>query len=274
VVKQKPSIPKGTLTLSAQDSPRVRRSKDSSQKGLKGSLTALGTAAVLGIYSAGYALTENAARELDQPLGALSKPPFLPEIEVQVVMGAPSADSVGPDAPLPEVAASVESLREEVAPAVTAATTPTPEATTPTPARSPTLPPDLPASAPVPTSPATTVAAGTASASPEAAVAAEAAAAEAPAESPYRDGTYTSRGIRTRHGTIEATVEISGGKIVSATVTSCGMRWPCSDINRIIPRVVERQSTAIGIVSGATQSSDAFITAIDAALTQAMNPTP
>jgi uncharacterized protein with FMN-binding domain len=211
----------------------------SAQKGLKGSLTALGTAAVLGIYSAGYALTEEAAQRLEEPLGTLLKPPLSPVVEVEGVTEAPPIDPVGPAAPSPEVAAT---------------------ATTPV---------DPPASAPVPTSPANPVATATATASP-----ADSEAVEAPAASPYRDGVYTSRGYRTRHGDIEATVEISGGRIVSATVFSCGMLWPCSDIDRIIPRVVARQSTAIGIVSGATQSSEAFITAVDAALTLAMNSTP
>jgi uncharacterized protein with FMN-binding domain len=107
-----------------------------------------------------------------------------------------------------------------------------------------------------------------------AATTADTSATQAPAASPYTDGTYTAWGDRTRHGEIEARVEISDGKITSATVVSCGMRWPCSDINRLIPRVAQRQSTDIGIVTGATQSSDAFITAVRAAIIQSMDKTP
>jgi uncharacterized protein with FMN-binding domain len=48
------------------------------------------------------------------------------------------------------------------------------------------------------------------------------------------------------------------------------MRWPCSDVNRLIPRVAQRQSTDIGIITGATQSSEAFQSAVRAALIQAL----
>src|SRR5687767_11832178 len=66
----------GAGTRPPTDRPAPRRSK----KGLKLSLTALGTAAVLTIYAAGYALTEDAARRLDEGLGAA--PPTPPEPSV------------------------------------------------------------------------------------------------------------------------------------------------------------------------------------------------
>lgn len=230
----------------------------SAQKGLKGSLTALGTAAVLGIYSAGYALTDEAAQRLEEPFGALSEPILPPDIQVEqgVTTAAPPEDSIDPLAASSEIAAPPEGPPDSAAA----------EAPTPSPAPSPNGPAEPPASPPSPPSAAVTA---------EAAVpTADTTAVDSAVESPYRDGTYTSRGRRTGHGDIEARVEIADGKIVSATVASCGMLWPCSDINRIIPRVVARQSTAIGIVSGATQSSEAFITAVDAALRLAMNSTP
>lgn len=231
----------------------------SAQKGLRGSLAALGTAAVLAIYSAGYSLTEEAAQSLEEPYGILPAPPLPPGVEVQVAMQDPAEDSVEPAlTPEPPPApASAPDLTPVQPPVGTAQAQPVPETAAAT------SPVAAPAAAPAPATPV-----------PETAPSPDTVAAEAPAASPYRDGVFTARGMRTRHGTIEARVEISDGRIVSATVASCGMRWPCSDIDRIIPRVAQRQSTAIGIVSGATQSSEAFITAVDAALLQAMTATP
>jgi len=244
------------------------------QKGLKGSLAALGTAAVLGIYSAGYSLTEEAAQRLEEPFGGYSTPPLMPQVMIEGVtepLPVPEV-ALAPEvasAPLsPEIVSRPEKLPGEVVPAPS----------TPAPAAAVASSTELPASTPQPASPPAmpTPAAAVAEnpAPPTTTPAGDSVADEARAESLYRDGTYTSWGMRTRHGQIEARVEISGGMIVSATVQSCGMRWPCSDLNRILPRVVERQSTAIGIVSGATQTSQAFITAVDAALMQAMNTTP
>lgn len=237
----------------AADPPAERRPSGSSKK-LKGSLTALGTAAVLGIYSAGYALTEDAARRLEEQFGTGAEPPLSPDVPAQVVTQVPVTDVLDTVGSGPEVAAAPE----ETAPVPAAATASVTAAAT-----------DKPAPAPKP--------AATSAPASGAAVAANRAdttATELATTSPYRDGTYSSWGERTRHGEIEARVEISGGKITSATVVSCGMRWPCSDINRLIPRVAERQSTDVGIVTGATQSSDAFVTAVRAALIMAMDQTP
>ena len=57
----------------------------------------------------------------------------------------------------------------------------------------------------------------------------------------YRDGTYTGRGT-SRHGGMEVTLVVKDGKIASANVTSCGTRYPCSDINPLIRAAVSKQS--------------------------------
>jgi uncharacterized protein with FMN-binding domain len=84
----------------------------------------------------------------------------------------------------------------------------------------------------------------------------------------YHDGTYSGWGT-SRHGDIQAAVEIKNGRIVSAYITQCLTRYSCSRISTIIPQVVERQSAEVDYVSGATQSSDAFYYAVLEALTKA-----
>ncbi len=84
----------------------------------------------------------------------------------------------------------------------------------------------------------------------------------------YRDGTYKAVG-NSRHGPIEATVVIQNGKITSANVSSCGTRYPCSDVNPLIREVLSTQKAPVHYVSGATDSSQAYFGAIKSALAQA-----
>lgn len=83
-----------------------------------------------------------------------------------------------------------------------------------------------------------------------------------------RDGVYSGWGT-SRHGDIQATVEIKDGRIVSATITQCRTRYPCSDVAALPGQVVRRQSPEVDIVSGATHSSDAFYYAVVDALSKA-----
>lgn len=82
---------------------------------------------------------------------------------------------------------------------------------------------------------------------------------------PLRDGTFTGYGT-SRHGDIEATIEIKDGRITSATISQCLTRYSCSWIAMLPAQVVARQTADVDVVSGATQSSDAFYFAVLAAL--------
>ena len=93
----------------------------------------------------------------------------------------------------------------------------------------------------------------------------------APPASKLHDGTYLGWGS-SRHGDIQASVVISGGRIVSATIAQCLTRYSCSWIDALPPQVVSRQSANVDYVSGATQSSDAFYGAVAQALAQALGP--
>jgi uncharacterized protein with FMN-binding domain len=84
----------------------------------------------------------------------------------------------------------------------------------------------------------------------------------------WKDGTYTGWGY-SRHGNIEASVIIEGGRIASATISQCRTRYSCSVIEKLPPQVAERQSPDVDYVSGATQSADAFYGAVVAALGKA-----
>ena len=84
----------------------------------------------------------------------------------------------------------------------------------------------------------------------------------------HRDGTFVATGT-SRHGDIQATVVIQNGKIISADVSACGTRYPCSDVNALVSEAVSRQSAPVDHVSGATDSSRAYTQAIQNALAKA-----
>ncbi len=84
----------------------------------------------------------------------------------------------------------------------------------------------------------------------------------------YRDGTYVGVGS-SRHGSIGATVVISGGKITSAAITSCGTRYPCSKVASLPAQTIALQAAPANYVSGSTDSSKAYRGAVVNALSQA-----
>ena len=79
---------------------------------------------------------------------------------------------------------------------------------------------------------------------------------------------YLGRGT-SRHGDIEAMVEITNGRITNTVISQCLTRYSCSWIAVLVPQVVARQSAEVDYVSGATVSSDAFYYAVLQALAQA-----
>jgi uncharacterized protein with FMN-binding domain len=85
--------------------------------------------------------------------------------------------------------------------------------------------------------------------------------------STYKDGTYTGTGT-SRHGSIQATVVVQNGKIVSAQITGSTTRYPTSRIASLPDEVVSTQSTNVNYVSGATDSSTAYLQAVANALAQ------
>jgi uncharacterized protein with FMN-binding domain len=86
--------------------------------------------------------------------------------------------------------------------------------------------------------------------------------------SKWRDGTYRGYGT-SFHGDIEAEVTIEGGEIVLASIYKCLTRYSCDIIEHLVGQVIDRQSAEVDNVSRATESADAFSTAIAKALKQA-----
>lgn len=92
--------------------------------------------------------------------------------------------------------------------------------------------------------------------------------ATASATAGLRDGTYSGVGS-SRHGDIGVSVVVQGGRVVSAEITQCMTRYPCSVIASLPGQVVAMQRPPVNYVSGATDSSQAFTGAVVAALAQA-----
>jgi uncharacterized protein with FMN-binding domain len=216
--------------------PRASRRIDPDAR-LKRNLVALATAGIVTVYAAGYARTESAAEMIERS-GAARRPG-----DGTLGTSTDGGGSSGPvQASLPQPADPGVSSTSPATGAQTTSTPVAPAATQPSPLR-------IPAGAgttPSPPSPG--------------------APASAPAR--FKDGVYAGWG-RSLHGNIEATVEIQGGRILSARISTCRTRWPCARIAYLVPQVAERQSQEVDVITGATESSDAFYYALVEALSKA-----
>jgi len=241
---------------------------------------ALGTAAVLAIYATGYLRTRASAQRFADRDAA--RRPATPGAErgaaradtVTVSRGVPVVVSLPVRTIKPKVprasagkklGAAVVTMAQPVAPARDSSTPVKQSAapTSPAPNAAEVVTPGVPAAPPAPVVPVSSPAI-TAAATPAVDTAAH------PADSVrahFKDGTYYGWG-RSRHGDIQAAVDIKDGRILSAYITQCLTRYSCSRIAAIIPQVAVRQSAEVDWVSGATESSDAFYYAIVEALSK------
>jgi len=315
---------------------KKKRSGDSgssASKRISNGLVALSSAAVLTVYSAGYARTRDAAARFDRPAaGRRNIPrPASRSAAATAELGAPSltatrrSTSIEPVAPAPPATAMARAGRSEPAEAPTSAAGTAarvaPEPPAPLSASTPAVsltPPAIPAESsvapvaapmapsapplasssiaarvpqpssssaasitPAPAAPPAAVHAAPAavSAPPRPAATSVPAAANAPtydpSEEPFefrgsfkKDGTFLGWGS-SRHGDIQASVEIRNGRVVSAQIAQCLTRYSCDVIDKLPPEVVARQSADVDYVSGATESADAFYDAIVDALAKA-----
>jgi uncharacterized protein with FMN-binding domain len=243
----------------------------------KSNLAAVGSAAVMTVYAAGYAKTKPAADRLAEESDR-RRPPMQP----------PATVSSGHVDAEPTPVALAPSRAESAGVTVAGAKTATPnrpsvavESAPPAPTkkdssnvaanRSPNaatntvVPPVSQTSAAVPAAPAPAAPPVAAAASTPAPQPAQDTAAKSVG---YKDGLYTGWGT-SRHGDIQAYVEVKNGKIASAFISECLTQYSCSWIAKLPPQVVERQSPETDYVSGATQSSNAFYYAVLNALKQA-----
>jgi uncharacterized protein with FMN-binding domain len=243
---------------------------------VRNNLVALGTAAVLTVYAAGYDRTRAAAQRFAADDAAERRPPP-PSARLGSELISPAAPRAGAprspaDTRAPHGTAGATRPEQPSAPAATAAQGAKP----PAPAEvvadtvnagatprdsSPSRPAEKPA-APValPAVDSTAIRA-----------AAQAAADSAEAEKQralLKDGEYYGWGT-SRHGDIQAGVEIKGGRITAAWVNQCLTRYSCSWISALPGQVIARQSPEVDFVSGATQSTNAFYYAVVQALSRA-----
>ena len=263
----------------------MTRGKRSNKKVANG-LVALSSAAVLGVYAAGFVRTRAAAQrfaEADQrrtpvhapaPPAAVAPSPAAPNQPDLPASTAPTSAVEPIERPLPSSRGPVESRATRRRPATASA-----PAARKTRAEVPAIAatPKAGGDAPPPAAPApVTVNDPPAAAALPAAVPAPVPAPQpAPPSAPappapphYKDGTYTGWGT-SRHGDIQASVVIEGGRIASASISQCFTRYPCSWIAALPPQVAQRQSPEVDYVSGATQSTNAFYYAVVEALSKA-----
>jgi uncharacterized protein with FMN-binding domain len=263
--------------MSTSHTPR----KPASNQRLSHGLTAVGSAAVLAIYAAGYSRTKSASDRLSA--SALERRAAAP-LEIRT----PAPPAPVPELSLPTSPRPAPPQKAEAPPLSTPAPTdpapPRPAAERPAASAVSTLTTSssatAAATASIPVDPSHQDGAAVMSSNPPAAVeqatamaeTASSTASSAPAASPagavYKDGTYTGWGT-CRHGDIQATVVIAGGKIASAEISQCLTRYSCSWIAPLPGQVVTRQSPNVDYVSGATQSTDAYYGAVVDALYKA-----
>jgi uncharacterized protein with FMN-binding domain len=209
------------------------------------SLVALSSAAILAVYAAGYHRTDSAADEFET---RAARHKATAPVAVAVTVAAPRQTT-------PKVEARVTAVRP-VAPRLRK-DHPRPSAAVPT---APPLPTEYSRAVPL----ALPETASTTDPLPES-------AAPSPAVAPqvrYKDGTHVGWGS-CRHGDIQASVVIQNGKIISTAIAQCLTRYSCSWIADLPGQVVSRQNSNVDLVSGATQSSDAFSDAVTDALSKA-----
>jgi uncharacterized protein with FMN-binding domain len=242
--------------------------KKTHSKKVSRSLIVLSSAAVLGVYSAGYMRTRAAAEQfLEEPV---RRRPVAP---AAVAGEAPAALPSAPVAPAAEGPAKNSDTANAPASAPSASPPPDAAASDPKPVVTGSKAAAVEIAAPA--APAPAPIAALANASPVALAAVQqtlgglpAGLSAPPAKAKYLDGTYTGWGT-CRHGDIQAKVVIADGKIASAGISQCLTRYSCSWISPLPPQVITRQSPETDFVSGATDSTNAYYFAVVEALSQA-----
>lgn len=263
----------------------MAKSGSPKNKKVANSLLAVSSAAVLAVYSAGYARTRSAADQFDQR--AAERRPAAPG---PGRAGSPTApfQGTGLNAPaagsgramLPANGEAREAI--DIKPSLLASVNPLPSGAGITagpaaPASPPTASPTAPSAAPATTYSSATPAPVTASIAAPAAPAPEhkpdhkyvdVAPPADPGTAIWKDGTYYGWGT-SRHGDIQAEVYIEGGRIVVASISDCRTRYSCNIIEKLPPEVAQRQSPEVDYVTGATESAEAFYYAVKEALSKA-----
>jgi uncharacterized protein with FMN-binding domain len=219
---------------------------------ITGNLVSLGSVAVLAVYAAGYARTAEAARRFEDE-DRRRHEAVRPSVVAAPTVLPSAARDLGPAAVAREPVKPTSDNRESPKPAPKSEN----KIAVANPAKTDTaLPPAAQRTDTVPTPAPVT-----------------AAAVVAPTQDTvqvkgWKDGSYTGWG-GSRHGDIQATVEIKDGKISATWISICATQYSCSWLDALPGQVVARQSPEVDFVSGATQSTNAFYYAVVQALRKA-----
>jgi uncharacterized protein with FMN-binding domain len=244
------------------------------QKKIANSLVTLSSAAILAVYAAGYIKTKAAAEQLDaadlgrrpqMPAPATAgedatPPPIEPTAPPVTPTGAlsPAVVAKAPGSKDPGLRKAESKTAKEDSGLKKDALSPGSED------------PGLRKASSEPAKPTAEAPPAAAPATPPATTPPEPPATPAllmPKES-YKDGTYLGWGT-SRHGDIQASVTVTDGRIVAASIAQCWTRYSCSWVAHLPPQVIARQSPEVDYVSGATQSANAFYWAVIDALKKA-----
>ena len=227
---------------------------------LRNNLVTLGSVAVFSVYSAGYFRTREAAarfagESVQRHAAAVPAPPSgtHPDTENTEAPHQQTAD-------LPVMRLSSKPVKPQAEPresAVLPTVASVPDTATAAPPTNAPAPAKI--AAPAPASPP--VVQATPDSTPPT-------TAKKDESTPLKDGVYYGWGT-SRHGDIQASVEIRNGRIAGAYIAQCLTQYSCSWVSALPGQVVQRQSAEVDYVSGATQSSNAFYYAVIDALKKA-----
>ncbi|HSX02003.1 MAG TPA: FMN-binding protein [Candidatus Saccharimonadia bacterium] len=90
----------------------------------------------------------------------------------------------------------------------------------------------------------------------------------------YKDGTYTGNATDMEHGIVQVSAVISGGKLTDVQFLQLPQDGRSGEISSLAgpqlrSEALKTQSAQVDIVSGATQTSQAFAQSLQSALSQA-----
>ncbi|PJM76549.1 FMN-binding protein [Bifidobacterium felsineum] len=95
-------------------------------------------------------------------------------------------------------------------------------------------------------------------------------------DSGFTDGTYTGVATQNQYGEVQLQITVSGGKITTITTLKAPSTGRSQQVNaQAIPALTERaitaQSSEIQFVSGATETSTAFVNSLQDTINQSLN---
>lgn len=217
--------------------------RDSRSRKVGPGLVALGSAAIVAIYATGYIRSEPTEAAV---IAAATEAARQSLAQSPLVIPSQTAAPTQTSSPTATTTPTGTATARPAVPTATSNTSTGVQAATPTKA---------PTSAPTPV--------------PTAVKTATPVPTQVVSNGTYRDGTYSGSGT-SRHGGIDVTVVVNGGRIVSAEISRCSTRYPCSYIEELPGDVVTNQKVTARYISGATDSSRAYAQAVSAALAKAV----